>query len=88
MVGCECPQCGGVEVIKNGRTSGGKQRFQCRLCGRTFVSDPDGVAQIVAEFAERMIVQGIEIPKIVKVLQGHASRSWVYSFRRDINVNR
>ncbi len=88
MIDCECPRCGGVQVIKSGRTKAGKQRYQCRICGRYFVIDPDGVAPIVAELAERMILQGVDTPKIVKVLQGHASRSWVYGFRRDIHVSR
>jgi transposase-like protein len=30
-----CPHCGAAHVIRNGR-KGGRQRFRCRDCGRTF----------------------------------------------------
>ena len=35
-----CPYCQGVDIVKNGKTSQGKQRYQCRetVCdGRTFI---------------------------------------------------
>lgn len=35
-----CPYCQGVNIVKNGKTRQGKQRFMCRgaLCkGRTFL---------------------------------------------------
>jgi len=37
-----CPDCGGIEVIKHGRTAAGKQRYRCQNpeCERsTFIQD-------------------------------------------------
>ena len=31
-----CPKCRGTQVRKNGKTKGGRQRFLCTVCGRTF----------------------------------------------------
>ncbi len=37
-----CPHCQGIDIVKNGKTSQGKQRFLCRekpCDGRTFLLD-------------------------------------------------
>jgi len=42
LVPIKCPICNGIEVIKHGNTSNGKQRFNCKdlNCeGRTFIQD-------------------------------------------------
>ncbi len=39
-----CPYCQGVDIVKNGKTPQGKQRYQCRelACdGRTFILNYD-----------------------------------------------
>lgn len=30
-----CPLCGGRDIKKNGKTTSNRQRFRCKLCGRT-----------------------------------------------------
>jgi len=35
----KCPRCQSEAVNKYGRTSGGKQRYICLVCGRQFVGD-------------------------------------------------
>jgi transposase-like protein len=38
----KCPACGGIDVVKHGKTSNGKQRFLCRDVGcecKTFLQD-------------------------------------------------
>ncbi|WP_375512130.1 IS1 family transposase [uncultured Nostoc sp.] len=32
-----CPQCNSKNIVKNGHTHYGKQRFKCHDCGRQFV---------------------------------------------------
>jgi transposase-like protein len=33
---CCCPHCGATDIKKNGKTKGGRQRWICKGCGRTF----------------------------------------------------
>jgi transposase-like protein len=35
-----CPQCNSNNIVKNGHTHYGKQRFKCLPCGRQFVESP------------------------------------------------
>lgn len=30
----QCPHCGSVDVVRNGRTRNGKQGYKCKACGR------------------------------------------------------
>lgn len=32
-----CPECGSVDFQKYGKTAGGKQRFKCNDCGKSFI---------------------------------------------------
>lgn len=33
-----CPHCNGTKIKKNGHTPNGKQRFYCRICGKSFTT--------------------------------------------------
>lgn len=35
-----CAQCGSEQLIRDGKTAGGKQRFRCRSCGRRSNAEP------------------------------------------------
>jgi transposase-like protein len=35
-----CPQCQSPEVVRNGTTANGRQRYLCRTCGRRSTADP------------------------------------------------
>ena len=35
----KCPKCGSEQLIKNGKTGGGKQKFRCHSCGATGTLD-------------------------------------------------
>lgn len=42
LIPVKCPVCNGVDVIKHGTTSNGKQRFACKALdceGKTFIQD-------------------------------------------------
>lgn len=45
-----CPHCGLVDVKKNGKTTTGHQRFQCKGCGKSFT------------YATRTIFHGAKLP--------------------------
>ncbi len=72
-----CPRCSGQEVWRNGQTSAGKQQFRCKSCGRVFVLEPY-LKNDIKVIADRMISEGIPVPKIAFVLAGFVSRRWLY----------
>lgn len=84
----ECPKCRSCEAAKHGKTSTGKQRYMCMLCGKTFVMDPaGGVSPVVVEIASRLIREGVKVPVIAKAVQGYASRRWVYRLRENMEAS-
>jgi transposase-like protein len=75
-----CPYCQGVDVVKNGKTAQGKQRYQCREepCGsRTFILDYSysGQSRKVKEQIIDMALNGSGIRDTARVL--HISTSTV-----------
>jgi len=36
---CKCPSCNSDNVVKNGKTRTGKQRFLCKECSKSFITD-------------------------------------------------
>lgn len=37
--GYKCPVCQSYDLVKNGKTSNGKQRYQCKDCGKRFITN-------------------------------------------------
>lgn len=69
-----CPYCQGVNLVKNGKTPQGKQRFLCResLCdGRTFIRDYaySGQSQQVKQQIVDMALNGSGIRDTARVLR-------------------
>ncbi len=62
-----CIYCSGKHLIGFGTTEGGKQRFRCHDCRRTFclnphvsrLSNPAFVSQVLAAYHERMSMRGV-----------------------------
>lgn len=44
----KCPHCGSEEVKKGGRLNSGKQRYYCKICGKSF-SSSEPVVKIIKE---------------------------------------
>ena len=77
--GCvECPVCGAGETIKSGKGARRQQQYKCLMCGRRFVDDP-GVPQVVKILVDRMLDENISAAVISRVIQGGASKRWVYN---------
>jgi insertion element IS1 protein InsB len=36
---CKCLKCSSIQTVKNGKTRKGKQRFLCKSCHKTFITD-------------------------------------------------
>ena len=76
----QCPYCQGVDLVKNGKTRQGKQRFMCRgsFCqGRTFLTNYAyaGQSRQVKEQIVDLALNGSGIRDTARVL--HVSTSTV-----------
>lgn len=75
-----CPYCQGINLVKNGKTPQGKQRYQCReVCcdGRTFILDyayPGQSRKVKAQIID-LALNGSGIRDTARVL--HISTSTV-----------
>lgn len=62
----ECTQCGSLDIVKNGRTKKGKQKFRCNECGVYGTLNPELAyteeekAEILRAYHERSSLRGIE----------------------------
>ena len=36
---CKCPKCSSIQTVKNGKTRKNKQRFLCKSCSKSFITD-------------------------------------------------
>lgn len=69
-----CPHCQGIDIVKSGKTSQGKQRFLCReepCDGRTFILDYSyaGQSSQVKQQVIEMALNGSGIRDTARVLQ-------------------
>ena len=62
-----CYHCGAGRVVKDGRTSNGKQRYKCRGCGRSLRETPaiNGYSpkrkeEILRAYHERTSLRGLQ----------------------------
>ena len=61
-----CYHCGSEQVVRNGRTSNGKQRFLCRECGRCLRAErssplysQERKEEILRAYQERSSLRGL-----------------------------
>lgn len=85
-----CPYCQGVDIVKNGKTPQGKQRYQCRevpCAGRTFILDYVylGQSRKVKEQIVDMALNGSGVRDTARVL--HISTSTVIKELKKRNRN-
>lgn len=65
MISLQCGECGSEGLIRDGKSSTGKQRYRCRGCGKRSSENPyrgrppEKDAQIVALLHERVSQRGI-----------------------------
>jgi transposase-like protein len=63
----ECYHCGSIDVVRNGKTSNGKQRYKCKGCSRTLRENPQGQGYseeekelVLRAYNERPSMRGIQ----------------------------
>jgi insertion element IS1 protein InsB len=66
MITHPCPQCGSSQLVKNGKTVQGKQKYHCRTCGTygtlqcSVRYTPERKAEILRAYHERSSLRGWE----------------------------
>ncbi len=62
----ECTGCGSLDIVKNGRTKKGKQKFRCNACGAYGTLNPEvkyppeRKEEILRAYHERSSLRGLE----------------------------
>lgn len=66
MVKLKCQHCQSENIVRNGKTHNGKQRYLCNDCGRMFRDNPqsngyppDEREQILRAYEERSSLRGL-----------------------------
>lgn len=77
----ECPRCTSQDIWRNGISRANKQQWRCKTCGRVFVIEPY-LPDWVRVVTDRMIREGIPASVVASVVEGYASRRWVYERRK------
>lgn len=69
MLNMNCPRCSGTDIIKNGHTHYGKQRFKCHDCGRQFVESPSRqpIPQSTRELIDKLLLERLPLAAIVRI---------------------
>ena len=64
-----CPKCHSRQVVKNGHTHYGKQRFRCQECRRQFVENPtrQPVDESTRELIEKLLKERLALAAIARV---------------------
>lgn len=64
-----CPKCHSTQVVKNGHTHYGKQRFRCQECRRQFVENPtrQPVDESTRELIEKLLKERLALAAIARV---------------------
>ena len=88
-----CPHCQGIDIVKNGKTSQGKQRFLCReepCDGRTFILDYSyaGQSSQVKQQVIEMALKGSGIRDTARVLQISTSTVIKELKKRSLNYSK
>ena len=62
-----CSHCAGEDVVRDGKTAAGKQRYKCKACGRVSRENPqrekysqEQKEQIIRAYMERPSMRGIQ----------------------------
>ena len=69
--GCQCPKCSSINIVRNGNTRNAKQRFCCKDCGKSFITDysykacQSGINQQIVLFTK----EGLGIRSTARVLK-------------------
>jgi len=72
-----CCHCNSLEVVKNGSTSTGKQKYKCKSCNRQFVLNPKSnkIGEETKQLIDKLLLEKISLAGIVRSTQ--VSKRWL-----------
>lgn len=75
-----CPSCASEEIKRNGHIHNGKQNYQCKVCGRQFVTDSTKryVSEQERETIDRLLLERISLAGICRVMK--VSQTWLLNY--------
>lgn len=64
-----CPKCKSNNIVKNGHTHYGKQRFRCQDCGRQFGENPtrQPIDEATRNLIEKLLKERLALAAIARV---------------------
>ncbi|WP_448270395.1 IS1 family transposase [Nostoc sp. DSM 114159] len=64
-----CPKCNSKNIVKNGHTHYGKQRFKCHNCGRQFVESPtrQPIDNSTRTLIDKLLLERVSLAAIARV---------------------
>lgn len=64
-----CPKCNSSNIVKNGHTHYGKQRFRCQECKRQFVENPtrQPIDETTRSLIEKLLKERLALAAIARV---------------------
>ena len=64
-----CPKCNSIQIVKNGRTHYGKQRYRCQACGRQFVENPtrQPIDELTRSLIDKLLLERLALAAIARV---------------------
>jgi transposase-like protein len=64
-----CPKCESERIIKNGSIHNGKQKYQCKDCGRQFVENPQHrvISDETKSLIDKLLLEKLPLAGIARV---------------------
>ena len=76
----KCPGCESEQIIKNGSIHTGKQKYQCKTCGRQFVKNPKhpAISEETKALIDKLLLEKLPLAGIVRVTG--VSETWLQKY--------
>jgi insertion element IS1 protein InsB len=76
----KCPNCSSEEIIKNGSIHTGKQKYQCKGCGRQFVENPKhpAISPEIKALIDKLLLEKLSLAGIARVTG--VSETWLQTY--------
>ena len=82
-----CPKCGSNNIIYNGYTATGKQRYKCKNCKKLYVENPSRpkVSDEKKNTVKKLMVERITLAGISRATG--VSTTWLQNFANSVYEN-
>ena len=75
-----CPQCGSDHIKKNGSIHNKKQKYQCNICRRQFVENPQNkiISDDTKNLIDKLLLEKLPLAGIARVAD--VSEPWLQDY--------